>query len=119
MASLKHGLGGRGTSMTVDSSERHPSSHYEMGEMNIKKAHDGSFVMRHEMRLKKRHAGKAGFESGYMSEHPEPETHTAADGEELMKHVGKHFGVKAKAKEEEEPEEEGGEEGEGESGEEE
>ncbi len=97
MAKVSAGIGGRGT---VTSMERksHPNSHFEIGEMRIQKAHDGSFVIKHDMRLKKKHEGKG---EEYMGSYREPETHTAASKEELMAHVQKHYGGKAKGKESE------------------
>ncbi len=96
-SSVKRGLGGQGTVATMESEAQHPSSHYEMKEMHIKKADDGSFVMRHEMGLKKRHMGKPGYSQGYRSENPEPEIHTAGNVAELMAHTKKHFGGKSKS----------------------
>lgn len=84
---VKPGLGGRGAVTSMESM-KHPNSHFEIESMNIKRAHDGSFVMEHRMGLKKKHQGKDEFHGGYR----EPETHTAADEKELMAHVGKHYG---------------------------
>ena len=110
MATIKAGVGGRGTSTVIERKE-HPKSHFEIGEMRIQKAHDGSFVIKHDMRLKKRHEGKG---EEYMHSYREPETHTAQNPKELMAHVQKHLGGgKAAAAEAETPEEEmaeGGEE---------
>jgi hypothetical protein len=61
-----------------------------MNSMDIEKAADGSFVMKHHLSLKKKHESKDGFHGGYR----EPETHTAANAKELMAHVQKHFGGK-------------------------
>ncbi len=108
MNKVSPGLGGRGTAMSIERKE-HPKGHFEIGEMRIQKAHDGSFVIKHEMRLKKRHEGKEDYYGSYK----EPETHTAQSKEELMKHVQKHFGGgKKAASEAETPEEEAAEGGE-------
>lgn len=85
------GLGGRGTAVSIERKE-HPNSHFEIGSMRVEKAHDGSFVINHRMRLKKKHEGKEEFSHGYREE----ETHTAADGEQLMAHIAKHFSGKKK-----------------------
>lgn len=90
MASVKAGLGGKGAVTSIESS-RHPDSHFEMASMNIKKADDGSFVVEHRMQLKKKHDGK---NDGMVGSWREPEVHTAASKEDLMAHVGKHFGFK-------------------------
>lgn len=116
MASVKVGLGGRGTATTMEREEPHPNSHFEMKEMHIKKAHDGSFIIRHEMGLKKSAVAKPGFDNSYMSRERESETHTAAGHKELMEHMKKHFGV---AKPKAAPMPKPGDEEEGEKGEEE
>lgn len=89
---VSKGVGGRGSVATMDSA-RHPDNHFEMTGMNIKKADDGSYVIEHRKQLKKKHDGKNEFYGGYR----EPETHTAANHEELMAHIEKHFGGKKKA----------------------
>ena len=81
------GMGGRGAVTTMERTE-HPNSHFEMHEMRIEKAKDGSFAIHHHMRLKKKHEGKDEFRGGYR----EPELHTAGDAKELAAHVLKHFG---------------------------
>lgn len=93
MAKVKPGLGGKGTVMSM-ASTKHPDSHFEMNSMNIKKADDGSFVVEHRMQLKKKHEGKDMYHGSYR----EPEVHTAANGKDLMAHVGKHFGGMKAAK---------------------
>ncbi len=94
MNHVKAGVGGRGTVMEMDTHKPHPASHYEIGEMRVKKAQDGSFVIHHHMQLKKRHMAKPSFETGWDARNPEPEVHTAADHKELMAHMKKHFAPK-------------------------
>ncbi len=90
MVKLTTGVGGRGTSMSMER-KPHPNSHFELGHMRIERANDGSFVINHRMRLKKKHEGKGDeYSGGYREE----ETHTAGDTKELMAHVKKHFGGK-------------------------
>lgn len=89
MNRIKAGVGGAGTEMTMES-QPHPPSHFEMHRMDVEKADDGSFVMKHRMRLKKKHEGKDGFHHGYMDD----KVHTAANTKELMAHMQKHFGAK-------------------------
>ena len=92
---VSKGLGGMGAVTMAEPSMPHPNSHFEMKEMRIKKADDGSFVMEHRMELKKKHEGKSGYSHGYR----DSETHTAANVKEVMAHVSQHFGGAKKSKE--------------------
>lgn len=92
MQTLKPGVGGRGTSMTVDESKPHPASHYEVKRMEIEKAKSGGFSIRHHMGLKKRHMGKPGYEQDYEARNPDPEMHVAGNMAELKAHMEKHMG---------------------------
>ena len=96
---VSKGLGGIGAVTMAEPNMPHPNHHFEMKQMNISKAHDGSFVIKHELGLKKSAMAKPGFDSGYSSRERDSETHTAAGPKELIAHIKKHFGAPAKKKE--------------------
>ncbi len=93
------GVGGRGVAVSMERKE-HPKSHFQMHRMEIEKASDGSYLMKHHVRLKAKHDKSENFYGGYK----EPELHTAANADEMAAHVAKHFGAgKKKAAAEAEP----------------
>ena len=89
MAKITPGVGGRGT-VTVIERKKHPDSHFELGELRIEKAHDGSFIIKHHMRLKKQHQDSEEYMHGYRDE----ETHTTPDADGLVAHLRQQFGKK-------------------------